>query len=52
MAFVAFGNPFPLAMHAYLWAMHGAAFTPAFFFGAGLFGRFGSFVGAAAFSCL
>jgi hypothetical protein len=52
MAFVAFGNPFPFAMHAYLWVMHGAAFALAFFFGAGLFVRVGSFVGAAAFSCL
>jgi hypothetical protein len=39
LAFVAFGNPFPVAMQAYLWVMHGAAFAPAFFFGAGLLVR-------------
>jgi len=42
MAFVAFGNPFPFAIQAYLWVMHGAAFALAFFFGAGLFVRLGS----------
>jgi hypothetical protein len=52
MASVAFGTPFPFAIQAYLWVMHGAAFALAFFFGAGLFVRSGSFVGAAAFSCL
>jgi len=51
-SFMAFGNSFPFAIQAYLWVMHGAAFALAFFFGAGLFVRLGSFVGAAAFSCL
>jgi hypothetical protein len=34
MAFVAFGNPFPFAIQAYLLVMQGAAFALAFFFGA------------------